>query len=66
MLKALIVRTKKKSLRQDGSYICFSDNAAIIINEIGNPLGTRIFGPVPKEIRFKGYTKIMSISPYIV
>jgi len=64
--KALIIRTKKNMLRNDGTLLSFEDNAAVIINSTGSPIGTRIFGPVPKEIRLKGHIKLMSISPFVV
>jgi len=59
--KAVIVRTKKEIRRQDGSYIRFDDNAAVIINKEGNPRGTRVFGPVARELRDKNFTKIVSL-----
>jgi large subunit ribosomal protein L14 len=64
--KAIVVRTKKEFRRKDGSYIRFDDNAVVIINEKGDPEGTRIFGPIPREIREKGFTKIASLAPEIV
>jgi large subunit ribosomal protein L14 len=64
--KAIVVRTKKEFKRKDGSYIRFDDNAVVIINEKGDPEGTRIFGPIPREIREKGFTKIASLAPEIV
>jgi large subunit ribosomal protein L14 len=62
---ALVVRTKKEFKREDGSYIRFGDNAAVIIKD-GEPIGTRIFGPVAREIRVKGYSKIASLAPEVL
>ena len=64
--RAVVVRTKKEVRRTDGSYIRFDDNAAVIINEAGEPLGTRIFGPVPRELRAKGYMRIISLAPEVL
>ena len=64
--KALIVRTKKEVRRQDGSYIRFDDNAAVIIKEDKNPKGTRIFGPVARELREKQFMKIISLAPEVL
>ena len=61
VVKALIIRTRKAIRREDGSYIRFDDNAAVILDEDMNPRGTRIFGPVPREIR-KNYPKIVSMA----
>lgn len=61
-LKALIVRTKKELRRKDGSYIRFDDNAAVVVDAAGNPKGTRIFGPVAREIKEAGYGKIASMA----
>ena len=61
--KALIVRTKKEIRRADGSYIRFDENAAVIIRDDKNPRGTRIFGPVARELRDNGYLKIVSLAP---
>ena len=61
--KAVVVRTKKEVRRPDGSYIRFDENAAVIIKEDKNPKGTRIFGPVARELRDAGYTKILSLAP---
>ncbi len=63
VVRAVIVRTKKGLRRDDGSYIRFDENAAVIIREDKNPRGTRIFGPVARELREKGYTKILSLAP---
>ena len=64
--RAVVVRTKKEVRRADGSYIRFDDNAAVIINDAGEPVGTRIFGPVPRELRAKGYMKIISLAPEVL
>ena len=64
--RAVVVRTKKEVRRSDGSYIRFDDNAAVIINEAGEPMGTRIFGPVPRELRARGYMKIISLAPEVL
>jgi len=64
--KAVIVRTTKETRRKDGSLIRFSDNAAVIINEQREPRGTRIFGPVARELREKHFMKIVSLAPEVV
>jgi large subunit ribosomal protein L14 len=64
--KAVIVRTTRPVRRRDGSYIRFSDNAAVIVNEAGEPRGTRIFGPVARELREKNYMKIVSLAPEVL
>lgn len=64
--KAVIVRTTKEYGRKDGTYIRFSDNAAVIINEQGEPKGTRIFGPVARELRDKKFTRIVSLAPEVL
>ena len=64
--RAVVVRTKKETRRADGTYIRFDDNAAVIINDAGEPVGTRIFGPVPRELRAKGYMKIISLAPEVL
>lgn len=64
--KAVIVRTKKEVRRKDGSYIRFDENAAVLINEEGEPRGTRIFGPVARELREKQFMKIVSLAPEVV
>lgn len=66
VVKAVIVRTKKAVRRDDGSYIKFDDNAAVIIKEDKNPRGTRIFGPVARELRDKEYMKILSLAPEVL
>lgn len=64
--KAVIVRTKKEVRRKDGSYIRFDDNACVLINDKGEMRGTRISGPVPRELRDKGYMKIISLAPEVL
>ena len=66
VVKAVVVRTKKGARRQDGSYIKFDENAAVIIKDDGNPKGTRIFGPVARELREKDYMKILSLAPEVL
>ena len=66
VLDAVIVRTRKEMRRADGSYIRFDDNAAVIVNKEGQPVGTRIFGPIARELRAKGYTKILSLAPEVL
>ena len=64
--KAVVVRTKKEMRRRDGSYIRFDENAAVIINDAGEPRATRIFGPVGRELREKRYMKIVSLAPEVI
>jgi len=64
--KAVIVRTKKEIRRKDGSYIRFDNNAVVIINDDKEPKGTRVFGPVARELREKGYKKIISLAPDVL
>jgi len=64
--KAVVVRTAKEFGRKDGSYIRFSDNAAVVINDNGEPRGTRIFGPVARELRDKGFMRIVSLAPEVL
>ena len=66
VVKAVIVRSKKGLRRPDGSYIKFDENAAVIIKEDGTPKGTRIFGPVARELREKDYMKILSLAPEVL
>ena len=66
VMKAVIVRTAKEVRRMDGSYIKFDENAAVIIKEDKNPRGTRIFGPIARELRDKEYTKILSLAPEVL
>jgi large subunit ribosomal protein L14 len=66
VVKAVVVRVKKQTRRPDGSYIRFDENAAVIINEQQNPRGTRIFGPVGRELREKRFMKIISLAPEVL
>ena len=66
VVKAVVVRSKSKVRRNDGSYICFDENSAVIIKEDKTPKGTRIFGPVARELREKGFTKIVSLAPEVL
>lgn len=64
--RAVIVRTKKEIARQDGSTIRFDENAVVLINKDGSPVGTRVFGPVARELRNQGFTKILSLAPEVL
>ena len=66
VLKAVVVRTKKEIKRADGSYIRFDDNSAVLINPNQEPVGTRIFGPVARELRAKRFMKIISLAPEVL
>jgi len=66
VVKAVVVRTAKETRRRDGTYIRFDDNAAVILNPQGEPRGTRIFGPVGRELREKKYMKIVSLAPEVL
>jgi large subunit ribosomal protein L14 len=66
VVRAVIVRTKKEIRRRDGSHIRFDDNAAVIIDRQGEPVGTRVFGPVGRELREKRFMKIVSLAPEVV
>ena len=66
VIRAVIVRTKKEVRRRDGSYVRFDDNAAVLIDNNGDPKGTRIFGPVARELREKRYMRIVSLAPEVV
>lgn len=66
VMKAVVVRTKKELRRADGSYIKFDDNSAVLINEQHEPVGTRIFGPVARELRAKNFMKIISLAPEVL
>jgi large subunit ribosomal protein L14 len=66
VVRAVVVRTKDTIRRKDGSTIKFDDNAAVIINEESQPRATRIFGPVPRELRDKGFSKIISLAPEVL
>ncbi|MFA5034311.1 MAG: 50S ribosomal protein L14 [Candidatus Margulisiibacteriota bacterium] len=63
---AVLVRTKKKIRRSDGSYVCFDDNAVVIVAKDKNPRGTRVFGPIARELRERDYMKIISLAPEVV
>jgi large subunit ribosomal protein L14 len=65
VVKAVVVRTRKEHRRKDGTYIRFDDNAAVLINEANEPIGTRVFGPVARELREKKFTKIISLAPEV-
>ncbi|NOZ63346.1 MAG: 50S ribosomal protein L14 [Caldiserica bacterium] len=65
-VRAVVVRTRREVRRKDGTYIKFDRNAAVIIDKAGNPIGTRIFGPIPRELRDKNFTKIISLAPEVV
>lgn len=64
--KAVIVRTRKEQRRKDGSYVRFDDNAAVLITKENEPMGTRVFGPIARELRSKGFMKIISLAPEVV
>jgi large subunit ribosomal protein L14 len=66
VVRAVVVRTKKERRRQDGSYIKFDENAVVLINEVRDPRGTRIFGPVARELREKKFMKIISLAPEVL
>ena len=66
IVRSLIVRTKKEAKRSDGSYIPFDENAVVVIDNNGNPKGSRIFGPIAREVREKGFTKIASLAPEVI
>lgn len=66
VVRAVIVRTRKETRRRDGTYIRFDSNAAVLINETGEPVGTRVFGPVARELREKKFMKIVSLAPEVI
>lgn len=66
VVKAVVVRTRDQIRRKDGSTICFDDNAAVLINDDKTPKATRVFGPVPRELRDLGYSKIISLAPEVL
>jgi large subunit ribosomal protein L14 len=66
VMRAVVVRTVKETRRADGSYIRFDDNSAVLINPAGDPIGTRIFGPVARELRAKRFMKIISLAPEVL
>jgi large subunit ribosomal protein L14 len=65
VVRAVVVRTRKEHRRRDGTYIRFDDNAAVLINDANEPVGTRVFGPVARELRDKKFTKIISLAPEV-
>ena len=66
VMRAVVVRTVKETRRADGSYIKFDDNSAVLINQAGDPIGTRIFGPVARELRARRFMKIISLAPEVL
>jgi len=66
VVRAVVVRVKKELRRNDGTYIRFDKNSVVLIDKTNNPIGTRIFGPVPRELREKNFTKIVSLAPEVV
>jgi len=66
VVKAVVVRTRKECRRRDGTYIRFDQNAAVLINDVGEPVGTRVFGPVARELREKKFLKIVSLAPEVL
>ncbi len=66
VVRAVIVRTRKEQRRKDGTYIRFDDNAGVLINDQGEPIGTRVFGPVAREVRHKKFMKIVSLAPEVL
>lgn len=66
VVRAVVVRTRKEHRRRDGTYIRFDQNAAVLINEAGEPIGTRVFGPVARELREKKFLKIVSLAPEVL
>jgi large subunit ribosomal protein L14 len=66
VVKAVLVRARKETRRKDGTYIRFDQNAAVLINEAGEPVGTRVFGPVARELREKRFLKIVSLAPEVI
>ena len=66
VVKAVIVRTSKEQRRRDGSYIRFDNNAAVLLNDQGEPIGTRVFGPVARELRDRRFMKIVSLAPEVL
>jgi len=66
VVRAVVVRMRKESRRKDGTYIRFDTNAAVLVNELGEPVGTRVFGPVARELRDKRFMKIVSLAPEVL
>jgi large subunit ribosomal protein L14 len=65
IVRAVLVRIKKETRRDDGSYIKFDENAAVIVNNAGEPVGSRVFGPIARELRARNYSKILSLAPEV-
>lgn len=66
VVRCVIVRIRKETRRKDGSYIRFDENAAVLVNELGEPVGTRVFGPIARELRDKRFMKIVSLAPEVI
>ncbi|HYI96523.1 MAG TPA: 50S ribosomal protein L14 [Bryobacteraceae bacterium] len=66
VVKCVIVRMRKETRRKDGTYIRFDNNAAVLVNDLGEPVGTRVFGPVARELRDKRFMKIVSLAPEVI
>jgi len=66
VVKAVVVRIRKEQRRRDGTYIRFDENAAVLINDAGEPIGTRVFGPIARELREKKFSKIVSLAPEVL
>lgn len=66
VVKAVVARVRKEARRPDGSFIRFDENAAVVIDSAGNPRGTRVFGPIARELRDKGFMKIISLAPEVI
>jgi large subunit ribosomal protein L14 len=66
VVRCVIVRLRKETRRKDGTYIRFDENAAVLVNELGEPVGTRVFGPIARELRDKRYMKIVSLAPEVI
>jgi large subunit ribosomal protein L14 len=66
VVRAVIVRMRKETRRKDGTYIRFDSNAAVLVNDLGEPVGTRVFGPVARELRDKRFMKIVSLAPEVI
>lgn len=66
VVKAVVVRTRARARRRDGSYICFDENAAVLVNTERDPVGTRVFGPVARELRERRFMKIVSLAPEVL
>ncbi len=66
VVRAVVVRMRKETRRKDGTYIRFDENAAVLVNEVGEPVGTRVFGPVARELRDKRFMKIVSLAPEVL